>query len=37
VVVAVLGAARRRLERQRMRAWDREWESVGPRWRRTTG
>jgi hypothetical protein len=29
--------ARGRLERQRMRAWDREWESVGPRWRRTTG
>jgi hypothetical protein len=29
--------ARGRLERQRMQAWDREWESVGPRWRRTTG
>ncbi|MEU6321606.1 hypothetical protein [Streptomyces sp. NPDC047009] len=37
VVLAGQGAARRRLERHRMRAWDREWESVGPRWRRTTG
>ncbi|GAA3785312.1 hypothetical protein GCM10022206_26410 [Streptomyces chiangmaiensis] len=29
--------ARGRLERRRMQAWDREWESVGPRWRRTIG
>lgn len=28
---------RGRLERQRMQAWDREWEQVGPRWRRTIG
>ncbi|GGX69078.1 hypothetical protein GCM10010358_24310 [Streptomyces minutiscleroticus] len=26
-----------RLDRQRMARWDREWEQVGPRWRRTTG
>ncbi len=25
------------LERRRMVAWDREWERVGPRWRRTIG
>jgi hypothetical protein len=29
--------ARGRLDRQRMRAWDREWECVGPRWRRRAG
>jgi len=28
---------RARLDRQRIQAWDREWEQVGPRWRRTTG
>ncbi|MGW3498525.1 Rv1733c family protein [Streptomyces sp. NPDC001020] len=28
---------RARLDRQRMQAWDQEWEQVGPRWRRTTG
>lgn len=25
------------LDRQRMAEWDREWERVGPRWRRTIG
>ncbi|MFF4350054.1 hypothetical protein [Streptomyces sp. NPDC001530] len=29
--------ARGCLDRQRMEAWDREWERVGPRWRRTIG
>ncbi|MGW4606525.1 Rv1733c family protein [Streptomyces lannensis] len=29
--------ARGRLDRRRMEEWDREWESVGPRWRRTIG
>jgi hypothetical protein len=28
---------RARLDRQRMDAWAREWEQVGPRWRRTIG
>ncbi|MGW5234898.1 Rv1733c family protein [Streptomyces nodosus] len=28
---------RGRLERQRLDAWDKEWETVGPRWRRTIG
>ncbi|MGW1162369.1 Rv1733c family protein [Streptomyces sp. NPDC002513] len=28
---------RRRLDRRRMAAWDREWEWVGPQWRRTAG
>ncbi|MEU8591225.1 hypothetical protein AB0C59_30105 [Streptomyces sp. NPDC048664] len=29
--------ARGRLEARCLQAWDREWESVGPRWRRTIG
>ncbi len=29
--------ARGLLDRRRMAEWDREWERVGPRWRRTTG
>ncbi|MFD1659268.1 hypothetical protein ACFSL4_13910 [Streptomyces caeni] len=28
---------RGRLERRRLQAWDREWEQIGPRWRRTIG
>ncbi|MEU6371445.1 hypothetical protein ABZ876_38695 [Streptomyces sp. NPDC046931] len=28
---------RARLNRRRMEAWDREWEHVGPQWRRMTG
>ncbi|MET8950010.1 Rv1733c family protein [Streptomyces sp. NPDC004393] len=28
---------RGRLDRRRMEAWDREWEWVGPQWRRTAG
>ena len=36
-VLACGYVARGRLNRQRMEAWAREWERVGPRWRRAPG
>ncbi|MCW7943775.1 membrane protein [Streptomyces hygroscopicus] len=36
-VLVVGRLVRVRLDRRRMGEWDREWEQVGPRWRRTIG